>query len=76
MPYVLENLKTKYKKIITLFDNDEAGKAAVNKYNKLYNIPGIISPLCKDISDAMKEHGFDSLHKELKPLLKNVINNG
>ena len=75
-PYVLENLKTKYKKIITLFDNDEAGKAAVNKYNKLYNIPGIVSPLCKDISDAMKEYGFDSLHKELKPLLKNVINNG
>ena len=36
-PHVIEHLKRKYKKVITLFDNDEAGKTAVNKYNKLYS---------------------------------------
>ena len=28
-PHVIENLKVKYKKVITLFDNDEAGKKAI-----------------------------------------------
>lgn len=75
-PYIMRNLMHKYKHVITLFDNDKAGMDAVAKYNKLYNISGCVSPLCKDISDAMKEHGVKNLHKELKPLLKKTIKNG
>ncbi|BCV01487.1 MAG: hypothetical protein CM15mV42_1690 [uncultured marine virus] len=73
-PYVIENLKSKYKKVITLFDNDVAGNKAIDNYNKAYGVKGIVSPMCKDISDAIKEYGIDKVHRELKPLLKKVLN--
>jgi DNA primase len=68
-PYIIENLKTKYNKIITLFDNDNAGKKAIEVYKKTYNINGCALSMCKDISDAVKQHGFEKVHKNLKPLL-------
>lgn len=72
-PYIIENLKSKYKKIITLFDNDDAGKKAIAVYKKNYNINGCILDLAKDVSDAVKEYGFDEVHSNLKPLLKETI---
>jgi len=72
--YVIEHLKKKYKKVITLFDNDEAGRHAVEVYEKTYNIYGFVPTICKDISDAMREHGFDKVHAMLKPLLKETLN--
>lgn len=72
-PYLINNLKSKYKKIITLFDNDEAGKKAITKYTDVYGINGFTLPMCKDISDAMKEHGFDKVRAILKPLLKETL---
>ena len=71
--YIIDHLKKKYKKIITLFDNDKAGLEAVEKYNKIYNLDGFVINLSKDISDAMKEHGFDAVHQHLKPLLKETL---
>jgi DNA primase len=73
-PYIIENLKNKYDKIITLFDNDNAGNNAVTKYKDLYGINGTTLNLSKDVSDSVKEYGFDKVHKELKPLLKEAIN--
>jgi DNA primase len=73
-PHVIEHLKKKYKKVITLFDNDEAGKKAIDTYANAYKIDGFTLTICKDISDAMKEHGFDKVHKHLKPLLKTTLN--
>jgi|TARA_R110000787_G_scaffold22885_7_gene66097 hypothetical protein len=72
--YVIEHLKKKYKKVITLFDNDEAGRNAIEKYANAYKINGFTLNICKDISDAMKEHGFDKVHAHLKPLLKMALN--
>ena len=72
-PYIIENLKSKYKKVITLFDNDEAGRKAIEAYAKAYNINGTAPTICKDISDAVKEHGFEKVHAMLKPLLKETI---
>lgn len=72
-PYLIENLKKKYKKIVTFFDNDEAGKKAIDLYASQYNINGTALTISKDISDAVKEHGFDTTHKHLKPLLKEVL---
>ena len=71
--YIIDHLKKKYKKIITLFDNDKAGLEAVEKYNKIYNLDGFVINLSKDISDAMKEHGFDAVYQHLKPLLKETL---
>lgn len=72
--YVIEHLKKKYKKVITLFDNDEAGLKAVEKYANTYKINGFVPTICKDISDAMKLHGFDKVHAMLRPLLKETLN--
>lgn len=73
-PHVISIFKKKFKKVITLFDNDEAGRQAVDRYAKAYNINGCVPTICKDISDAMREYGFDEVHKMLKPLLKETLN--
>lgn len=73
-PHIIQHLKKKYKKVISLFDNDEAGKHAIQKYTDVYGIHGIHPNLCKDISDAMQTHGFDKVHKMMRPLLKETLN--
>ena len=72
-PYIIENLKKKYKKVVTLFDNDVAGHNAVSKYKELYNIPGTWLDSSKDIADLVKEKGFADAHKEIKVKLKDII---
>ena len=72
-PYIIENLKKKYKKVVTLFDNDVAGHAAVNKYQELYDIKGTWLNSSKDIADLVKEKGFTDAHKEIKVKLKDII---
>ena len=72
-PYIIENLKNKYKKCITLFDNDEAGKKAIDNYKKMYDIKGVYLDISKDLSDSVKDQGFNKIHKILKPLLKQTI---
>ena len=72
-PYIIENLKKKYKKVVTLFDNDVAGHNAVNKYKQLYDIKGTWLESSKDIADLVKEKGFDNAHKEIKVKLKSVL---
>ena len=72
-PYIIENLKKKYKKVVTLFDNDVAGHNAVHKYRELYNISGTWLYSSKDIADLVKEKGFTDAHKEIKVKLKSVL---
>ena len=72
-PHIIEHFKKKYKKVITFFDNDDAGIKAVHKYKTMYNLDGVIFPECKDISDAMKEKGLKYVASILKPLLKDII---
>ena len=73
-PHIIAHLKKKYNKIITLFDNDEAGLNATKRYAETYNIHGFVPTICKDISDAMAQHGLDKVHTMLKPLLKETLN--
>ena len=49
-PHVIEHLKKKYKKVITLFDNDQAGLEAIEKYKNLYGLHGCVLSMSKDIS--------------------------
>ena len=72
-PYIIQNLENKYKKVITLFDNDVAGHNAVSKYKELYNISGIWLDSSKDIADLVKEKGFDAAHREIKVKLKSIL---
>jgi len=73
-PYVIKNLKSKYKKIITLFDNDTAGLKAITKYHDTYDISGTALTMSKDLSDAVRDFGFNTVHEELKTLLRKVLN--
>lgn len=72
-PEVIDLLKTRYNKIITLFDNDTAGQKAINKYHELYQLNGTSLTLSKDVSDAVKEFGFEKVHEHLKPILKQTL---
>ena len=72
-PIYIESFKKRYKKVITLFDSDDAGHQAIERYKELYNVNGCALDIAKDISDAVKDHGFEKVHTELKPLLKKTI---
>lgn len=72
-PYIIENLKNKYKKIITLFDNDDAGKKAIERYKQVYGINGTSLDMSKDLSDSVKEFGWEKVHSQLKVILKETI---
>lgn len=72
---VINTLKKKFKKIIILFDNDEAGIKAMIKYKEKY--PFIITTvLCmsKDVSDSIKDFGAKKVFFNLVPLLNKKIN--
>ena len=72
-PHIIENLKVKYKKVITLFDNDEAGKKAIATYKSMYDLDGLCLDKDKDISDSVKNHGIEYIRSILSPLLKKII---
>lgn len=65
--------KTKYKAICTLFDYDAAGIAAMERYKQIYNLPAVVLPLEKDLSDSVVKYGIDETRKVLQPLLKEAL---
>ena len=72
-PYVINNLKEKYSKVITLFDNDQAGHNAIKKYKEAYNIHGTFLEIEKDLSDAVKLHGINKIKEIIAPLLSKTL---
>ena len=65
--------KLKYKAICTLFDNDEAGIKAAQKYQDEYDLPGVILPMSKDLSDSVRDYGIPETRRVLHPLLKEAL---
>jgi len=72
-PGAIAMYKLKYKAICTLFDNDTAGIKAVDKYKEEYDIPGIVLPMSKDLSDSVRDYGIPETRKALHPLLKEAL---
>ncbi len=62
-----------YQKIIVLFDNDEPGIKAAERYKLKYGFNYIVLPMEKDLSDSVKLHGIDKVRDILFPLLKQVL---
>jgi len=62
-----------YQKIIVLFDNDEPGIKAAERYKVKYGLNYIILPMEKDLSDSVKMHGIDKVREVLFPLLKQAL---
>jgi hypothetical protein len=72
-PYIIQNLLLKYKKVVCLLDNDEAGHAAMEKYKNLYNIESIKLKSEKDISDVIQKYGSEIVKPKLFKLIKDKI---
>jgi len=70
---IIENLKSKYEKILVLFDNDEPGLNSMIKYNTRYDLNYINLNLEKDLSDSIKRYGLDIIRDELFNLIKNAL---
>jgi hypothetical protein len=70
----IDLFKQKYKKVLTLFDNDEPGIKAMKKYKEEYDIDYIYFDLEKDVADAVKIHGVSKTFCKLIPAITKKIN--
>jgi len=69
---ILSSYAVKYKRILTLFDNDKPGHEAMAKYQSKFGIPGLHLNLSKDISDSIRDHGHALTKKVLTQLLPKI----
>jgi len=69
----IEEFKIKYEKILTIFDNDDAGLAAMKKYKELYDIDYVYFDIEKDVADAVKAHGAEKVRNKLVPLINSKL---
>lgn len=69
-PTEIAFLKKHYKKVLVLFDNDEAGRKAAAEYKKRYDIDAIVVPLSKDIYQSIWDYsGTKEVRTYLDPYL-------
>ena len=71
---IIDGFKKSYQKVITLFDNDEAGISAMKKYKEQYDLDYVYLDLEKDIADAVKMHGQSKVFSRLIPLINKKLN--
>jgi 5S rRNA maturation endonuclease (ribonuclease M5) len=65
-----------YQKVIVMFDYDEPGIKAAEKYKELYpKLALCILPMSKDPSDSLKDHGAKKVYYTLVPLLNKKLDN-
>jgi 5S rRNA maturation endonuclease (ribonuclease M5) len=72
---VMNEYKNRFKKVICLFDNDEAGKKLSESFTNTYNIPHFFVPELPgvtDFSDLVKTIGVEKATKSIKSLIKNL----
>lgn len=69
----LDEYKDKYKAVIAMFDNDDAGIKAMERYRDEFNIPPLLLPMSKDLSDSVRDHGAKEVRDRLVPLLNKII---
>jgi hypothetical protein len=63
----------KYDTVTTIFDNDDAGRKAVERYKSEYGINGFVLDMEKDVSDSIARYGKDHVKDNLIPLLTESI---
>ena len=73
----MNELKKRFKKIILLFDFDEAGIKAMKDYKEKYPFIEIaVLPMSKDVSDSIKDYGAKEVRNRLVPILDKKLSNG
>jgi len=70
---VISKLIPKYSKIIILFDNDEPGIKAAQRYKERYNFDYVVLEMSKDLSDSIKDNGIEVVRDSLLVLLKQKL---
>jgi hypothetical protein len=63
---IMDWIQGEYSKKYVIFDNDEAGRKMMEKYEREYNLPYVLIELSKDISDSVKDHGAKKVKEYLK----------
>jgi len=71
--HVMDSYKLRYKGVCTLFDNDEAGKKAMKKYEDTYGVKGALLPISNDLSDSMRDVGPKQVKEVLTPILQKAL---
>ena len=72
---LMEELRNKYSKIIVMFDFDQAGIEAMQKYKEKYPFIEItVLPMSKDVSDSIKDSGAKEVRTRLVPILAKKLN--
>lgn len=66
---IMWELMKKYKTVVAVFDNDESGKKAVEKYKEKYGVNGFTLDMEKDISDSIARNGRIAVKNAIIPLL-------
>lgn len=66
---VIKAVKYRFENVVTMFDNDEAGKKQSERLRALYRISPIYSVGGKDITDSVKNKGKRFALKRLKRAL-------
>lgn len=66
----------KYQKIIVLFDYDEAGVKAMERYKELYpSLLTAVLPMSKDPSDSIRDYSAKEVRNRLVPILNKKLEN-
>ena len=71
---VMEEYKSRFKRVVCLFDNDEAGKKLSISFTEKYNVPHFFVPELigvTDFSDLVKHSGVEKTIKIINEKLKN-----
>jgi DNA primase len=56
-----------------LFDNDEPGIKAAQRYKDKYGFNFVVLEMSKDLSDSVKDYGVEAVRDKLFPLLKQAL---
>jgi hypothetical protein len=69
----LDSISGNYKNCVILFDNDAAGNIATIKYCSQFNyLKSLYLPFSKDISDSVKDHGYQKIKEYLENNYDNI----
>lgn len=69
----IQKLKSRYKNVLTLFDNDPGGIEGMARYEKAYGLKGIHLRYEKDLAECVRIHGVNNTRELLTPLLLKEI---
>lgn len=70
----VEYLKSRYKFILSMLDNDPAGSKAMSLYKKVYDIPSVYVPLKKDMAENNRHYPIEKLKLNYSDLINKKIN--